>query len=149
MKAASEQLGMCFPSILHFTSLHHVQIFTPKFLNTDLRFFSFSLGKLVHGQLNIVAHKPVAALMNRMKDFVKLSDSDRYFFSNRSFPSLLSFPSRGEKITLKNSGAEAIEASIKLARHATGKTNIITFEGSFHGRTIGTMSLTNSKTIYR
>lgn len=87
------------------------------------------MAKLVHGQLNVVRHKPVAALMNRMKDFVKISDSDRYFFAN--------------------SGAEAIEASIKLARHATGKTNIITFEGSFHGRTIGTMSMTNSKTIYR
>eukprot|EP00026_Physarum_polycephalum_P007056 Phypoly_transcript_07109.p1 GENE.Phypoly_transcript_07109~~Phypoly_transcript_07109.p1 ORF type:complete len:483 (+),score=94.89 Phypoly_transcript_07109:48-1496(+) len=87
------------------------------------------LGKLVHGQMNVGPHKPVAALMNRMKDFVKLSDNDRYFFSN--------------------SGAEIIEASIKLARHATGKTNIITFEGSFHGRTVGTMSLTNSKTIYR
>jgi 4-aminobutyrate aminotransferase len=87
------------------------------------------LGKLVHGQLNVATHKPIAALVNRMKDFVKLSDSDRYFFSN--------------------SGAEAIEASIKLARHASGKTNVITFEGSFHGRTIGTMSLSNSKTIYR
>ena len=38
---------------------------------------------------------------------------------------------------------------MKLARHATGRTNIIVFQGSFHGRTIGTMSLTTSKTIYR
>lgn len=87
------------------------------------------MSKLVHGQLNVATHKPIAALMNRMKDFVKLSDSDRYFFSN--------------------SGAEANEAAIKLARHATGKTNVITFKGSFHGRTVGTMSLSNSKTIYR
>ena len=36
-----------------------------------------------------------------------------------------------------------------MARHATKKTNIIVFQGSFHGRTIGTMGLTTSKTIYR
>jgi len=48
-----------------------------------------------------------------------------------------------------NSGAEAVEAALKLARHATGRTNIIAFQRSFHGRTVGTMSLTSSKTIYR
>jgi 4-aminobutyrate aminotransferase-like enzyme len=48
-----------------------------------------------------------------------------------------------------NSGAEAVEGAFKLARHATEKTNIIVFQGSFHGRTVGTMSLTTSKTIYR
>jgi 4-aminobutyrate aminotransferase len=48
-----------------------------------------------------------------------------------------------------NSGAEAIEAAVKLARHATGKTNIHVFQGGYHGRTIGTMALTTSKTIYR
>ena len=46
-------------------------------------------------------------------------------------------------------GAEAIEGAIKLARQATGRTNVIVFQGSFHGRTVGTMSLTTSKTIYR
>jgi 4-aminobutyrate aminotransferase len=48
-----------------------------------------------------------------------------------------------------NSGAEAVEGAIKLARMATGRTNIVVFQGSFHGRTVGTMSLTTSKTIYR
>ncbi len=48
-----------------------------------------------------------------------------------------------------NSGAEALEGAVKLARAATGKTNIIVFSGSFHGRTAGTMALTTSKTIYR
>ncbi len=48
-----------------------------------------------------------------------------------------------------NSGAEAIEGAVKLARVATGKQNIIVFNGSFHGRTAGTMALTTSKTIYR
>jgi len=48
-----------------------------------------------------------------------------------------------------NSGAEAVEGAVKLARAATGKPNIIVFSGSFHGRTAGTMALTTSKTIYR
>ncbi len=48
-----------------------------------------------------------------------------------------------------NSGAEAVEGAIKLARHATGRTNVIVFQGSFHGRTVGAMSLTTSSTIYR
>jgi len=47
------------------------------------------------------------------------------------------------------SGAEAVEAAVKLARHATGRTNLIAFQRGFHGRTVGTMSLTSSKTIYR
>jgi 4-aminobutyrate aminotransferase len=48
-----------------------------------------------------------------------------------------------------NSGAEAVEAAIKLARVATGKPNIIVFQGSFHGRTHAAMAMTTSKTVYR
>ncbi|MGD9049134.1 MAG: aminotransferase class III-fold pyridoxal phosphate-dependent enzyme, partial [Anaerolineae bacterium] len=47
-----------------------------------------------------------------------------------------------------NSGAEAVEAAIKLSRHATGRTNTIVFQGGFHGRTIGSVSLTTSNPIY-
>ena len=47
-----------------------------------------------------------------------------------------------------NSGAEAVEASVKLARHATGRTNLIVFQGSFHGRTHQTMAMNASKTVY-
>ncbi|CAO3593004.1 unnamed protein product [Absidia cylindrospora] len=43
---------------------------------------------------------------------------------------------------------EAVEAAVKLARHATKKQNIIVFQGSYHGRTMGTMALTTSKTVY-
>ncbi|MGH2358106.1 MAG: aminotransferase class III-fold pyridoxal phosphate-dependent enzyme [Candidatus Limnocylindria bacterium] len=46
---------------------------------------------------------------------------------------------------LTNSGTEAIEGAIKLARHHTGRPGIIAFEGAFHGRTLGALSLTNSK----
>jgi 4-aminobutyrate aminotransferase len=67
-------------------------------------------------------------LVNELKKFVHPS-IDGFFFTN--------------------SGAEAVEGAMKLARHATGRTNIIVFQGSFHGRTVGTMSLTTSKTVYR
>jgi 4-aminobutyrate aminotransferase len=85
-------------------------------------------GLLIHGQANIVYHKPMLELVNELRTIVP-APIDGFFFTN--------------------SGAEAIEGAIKLARHATGRTNIVVFQGSFHGRTIGTMSLTTSKTVYR
>jgi 4-aminobutyrate aminotransferase len=85
-------------------------------------------GLLIHGQVNIIVHEPLLALIDELRTIVHPT-LDGFFFSN--------------------SGAEAIEGAIKLARHATGRTNIIVFQGSFHGRTVGTMSLTTSKTIYR
>jgi 4-aminobutyrate aminotransferase len=48
-----------------------------------------------------------------------------------------------------NSGAEAVEAAIKLSRQTTGREAIITFRGGFHGRTVGAASLTTSKAQYR
>jgi 4-aminobutyrate aminotransferase len=54
-----------------------------------------------------------------------------------------------DQVFLNNSGAEAVEASVKLARRATGRTEIIAFTGAFHGRTYGAMTLTASKAKYR
>jgi 4-aminobutyrate aminotransferase len=48
-----------------------------------------------------------------------------------------------------NSGTEANEAAIKLARYATGRFNLIAFLGSFHGRTLGSLALTSSKVVQR
>jgi 4-aminobutyrate aminotransferase len=50
---------------------------------------------------------------------------------------------------LTNSGTEAVEAAIKLARHHTGRTGLVAFRGGFHGRTLGALSLTASKSKYR
>lgn len=84
---------------------------------------------LLHGQSNIFYHQPMLELTEALLEVMPAKHLDSLFFTN--------------------SGAEAVEAAIKLARHATGRPNIICFQGSFHGRTIGTMSLTTSKTIYR
>ena len=85
-------------------------------------------GLLLHGQANLVTHKPMLELVEEMRTIVPPS-LDGFFFSN--------------------SGAEAVEGALKLARHATGRPNVIVFQGSFHGRTVATMSMTTSKTIYR
>ncbi len=85
-------------------------------------------GQLLFGQMNIFIPPATLELAAELDKHTPAS-IDRYFFSN--------------------SGAEAIEASVKLARHATGKRNVIVFQGSFHGRTAQTMAMTTSKTIYR
>lgn len=53
------------------------------------------------------------------------------------------------KVFLGNSGAEAVEAAIKLARHHTGRQQFIGFYGAFHGRTMGALAFTASKPVYR
>jgi len=53
------------------------------------------------------------------------------------------------KVLLLNSGAEAVEAALKLARYHTGRPYVIAFLGAFHGRTMGAISLTASKQTYR
>lgn len=58
-------------------------------------------------------------------------------------------PGRLDSVFLANSGAEAVEGAIKLARYVTGRPGIIIFKGSFHGRTMMTTALTTSKLYYR
>src|SRR6185295_1878545 len=54
-------------------------------------------------------------------------------------------PSRIDSFFFSNSVAEATEAAVKLARHATGRPNVIVVQGGFHGRTYLTMGMTTSK----
>lgn len=84
--------------------------------------------KLLHGQANILLHSPLLDLISELRTIV---------------------PSGLDGFLFKNSGSETIEAAVKLARMATGRPNVIVFQGSFHGRTVGAMSMTTSKTIYR
>jgi len=57
--------------------------------------------------------------------------------------------SGNKRVFLSNSGAEAVETSIKLARIRTGRQKIVAFYGAFHGRTLGTLTLTASKPVQR
>ena len=83
---------------------------------------------LLHTHQNMAFHRPALQLLEVLHD-VTPPELDTYYFAN--------------------SGAEVVEGAVKLARQATGRTNIIAFQYSFHGRTVMTMSLTASKTIYR
>jgi 4-aminobutyrate aminotransferase len=58
-------------------------------------------------------------------------------------------PGKLDKVFFANSGAEAVEGAIKLARYTTGRSAIVGFQGAFHGRTYGALSLTASKSYYR
>ncbi len=58
-------------------------------------------------------------------------------------------PGRLDSVFLANSGAEAVEGALKMARYITGRPAIINFRGSFHGRTFMTTALTTSKLYYR
>src|SRR5699024_2098285 len=64
-----------------------------------------------------------------------------------SVAELLTTSSSGSSVFFCNSGAEANEAGIKLARKATGKTKVITFHQSFHGRTFATMAATGQEKV--
>jgi 4-aminobutyrate aminotransferase len=85
-------------------------------------------GSFIHAQANIVIHKPMLQLIEELRKITPPS-IDSYYFAN--------------------SGAEALENAVKIARVATGRQNVIVFSGSFHGRSAGTMALTTSKTVYR
>lgn len=58
-------------------------------------------------------------------------------------------PTGIEKFSFANSGAEAVEGAVKLAKYVTRRQGIITFRGSFHGRTMGSVSYTTSNAKYR
>ena len=84
--------------------------------------------QLVHGQVNVYRHallEPLAAGLAALAP----GAIDTFFFAN--------------------SGAEATEGAVKLAKQVTGRPNIIVFQGGFHGRTHLTMAMTTSKTSYR
>jgi 4-aminobutyrate aminotransferase len=86
------------------------------------------IATLIHGQYGIVKHEPLLELMERLGACMP-AGMDAFFFAN--------------------SGAEAVEASVRLARNATGRQNILVFQGSFHGRTIGASALTTSGSRFR
>ncbi|GAA4964261.1 aminotransferase class III-fold pyridoxal phosphate-dependent enzyme [Pseudonocardia tropica] len=78
---------------------------------------------LIHGQYTTVMHQPLLTLVERMGDVLP-EGIDSVFFTN--------------------SGSEAVEASVRLARQATGRQLIVAFDGGFHGRTMGAAALTTS-----
>ena len=94
----------------------------------------------------------VQAIADQARKFLHMSGTDFYYEPQVRLAEMLAdiAPISGDVRTFfGNSGTEAIEASIKLARYATGRQNIIAFLGAFHGRTMGSVALTASKAVQR
>jgi len=90
----------------------------------------------------------VAAIQKQAGELIHMSGTDFYYESLVTLSERLSAiaPMPGpHRFYYGNSGAEAIECALKLARYHTGRQNIIAFLGAFHGRTMGALSLTASK----
>ncbi|AIR91351.1 2-aminoadipate transaminase [Pseudomonas cremoricolorata] len=85
--------------------------------------------RLIHSAFNAAPHAPYLQLMERLSQFVPLS-----------------YPIAG---MLTNSGAEAAENALKVARGATGKRAVIAFDGGFHGRTLATLNLNGKVAPYK
>ena len=84
--------------------------------------------RFIHAQVNVYRHDLLEPLARRLAGIT---------------------PAGIEMFFITNSGAEATEAAVKLAKMATGRPNLVVFQGSFHGRTHQTMAMTTSKTSYR
>jgi 4-aminobutyrate aminotransferase len=94
----------------------------------------------------------VEAIQKQAAELIHISGTDFYY------PNLVELAERlagiapgkeAKKVYFGNSGTEAIEAAIKLARYTTRRDKIIAFHGCFHGRTLGALSLTASKAVQR
>ncbi len=96
--------------------------------------------------------KVVKAVQDAAAKFLHICGSDFYYegFANLCERLAKLAPGSSKKrVFLSNSGTEAVEGAIKLARHSTGRPAIIGFLGAFHGRSYGGLSLTASKAVHR
>jgi 4-aminobutyrate aminotransferase len=94
----------------------------------------------------------VRAVTAQAERFLHMSGTDFYYDVQVQLAEVLAgiAPFEGEaRSFFGNSGAEAIEASLKLARYKSGRSELIAFLGGFHGRTMGALSLTASKAVQR
>ncbi len=115
------------------------------------RFLDFSAGIAVcstgHCHPDVVR-----AIQKQAESLIHMSGTDFYYEHMpqlaRKLESLMP-DGKSWRCFFGNSGAEAIEAAMKLARYSTGRWQFIAFQSSFHGRTMGALSLTSSKPVQR
>ena len=96
--------------------------------------------------------KVVEAIETQANQLIHICGSDFYYEPMIALAEKLAAIAPGDdprRVLFTNSGAEAVEAAIKLSRHHTNRKGIIAFYGSFHGRTMGALSLTSSKVRQR
>jgi 4-aminobutyrate aminotransferase len=94
----------------------------------------------------------VAAIQDQAAKLLHMSGTDFYYRPQIDLAERLAKLAPGDsakRVFFTNSGAEALEAALKLARWHTGRSRAIAFFGAFHGRTYGAMSLSGSKLVHR
>ena len=115
------------------------------------RFLDFNAGIAVVATGH--AHpQVVAAIQRQAAEFLHMSGTDFYYENMVRLAEKLAALTPGSvdrRVYFGNSGTEAIEAAIKMARYHSGRDKFIAFLGGFHGRTMGALSLTGSKVIQR
>lgn len=119
--AADGKRYMDFTSGIGVTNLGHNH---PKVLSAAIQ----QMKKFSHSAVGITVHEPLLRLTDALTN-VMPEGMEMFFFGN--------------------SGAEAVEGALKLARYVTGRPGLIAFRGSFHGRTFGAASVTSIKSKYR
>src|SRR5579871_2589759 len=115
------------------------------------RFLDFSAGIAVCATGH--CHPEIVGAIERQASrLLHMSGTDFYYENLVDLAEKLAARSPGDtrrRVYFGNSGAEAIEAAMKLARYHTGRDKFIAFRGGFHGRTLGALSLTGSKVVQR
>jgi 4-aminobutyrate aminotransferase len=94
----------------------------------------------------------VAAIQRQAEKLIHMSGTDFFYENMVQLAEKLAALAPGglpRRVYFGNSGAEAIEAAIKMARYHTGRGRFLAFLGGFHGRTLGALSLTGSKAVQR
>lgn len=105
--------------------------------------------------VNAVGHshpRVVAAIREQTEHFIHMSGTDFYYELQVQLARRLEQIAPGtapKRVHYTNSGAESVEAALKLARYETRRPRFLAFIGGFHGRTMGALSLTSSKPIQR
>jgi len=115
------------------------------------RFLDFTAGIAVN-TTGFAHPRVVAAIQEQAHRFLHMSGTDFYYRTEIELAERLEakiLPGIPARVFFTNSGAEAIEGAMKLARYATGRPSYIAFIGGFHGRTYGALSLTASKASQR
>jgi 4-aminobutyrate aminotransferase len=115
------------------------------------RFLDFNAGIAV-ASTGHCHPRVVKAIQHQAERLIHMSGTDFYYENMVDYAEKLAATVPGSlprRVYFGNSGAEAVEAAIKLARYKTGREKLIAFQGAFHGRTLGALSLTASKVVQR
>src|ERR1700716_2364455 len=144
-KAMSPSFTRAYPFVMdHGTGCWVTDVDGNRFLD-----FTAGIAVVTTGQPH---PRVVAAIEEQAHRFLHMSGTDFYYRSEIELAERLEakiLPGTPAKVFFTNSGAEAIEGAMKLARYATGRPSYIAFIGGFHGRTFGALSLTASKASQR